>query len=79
MKTTIASAAALLIAASAASAMLPSDQDHPRHGATLDAVEGAQVQVDADTILVPRDRARNDGETVGVTSFEGNAASETPR
>lgn len=79
MKSTIASAAALLIAASAASAMLPTEQDHPRHGIPGEPVTGQQVEVETEALFLPEEQAQTDAETVTVTRFEGKAASETPR
>lgn len=79
MKTTIASAAALLVAASAASAMVPGAQDHPRHGVPGDPVTGQQVEIETEALFLPEEQAQTDAETVTVTRFEGKAESETPR
>ena len=79
MKTTIASAAALLVAASAASAMVPGAQDHPRHGIPGDPVTGQQVEIEIEALFLPEEQVQTDAETVTVTRFEGKAESETPR
>jgi hypothetical protein len=79
MKTTIASAVALLVAAGTASAVLPTDQDHPRHGVPGEPVTGQQVEIETEALFLPEEQVQTDAETVTVTRFEGKAESETPR